>query len=358
MSDPIPPSYREEYFVDREGAIELMRAKVRDLLDNGQTHLPHTVFYGPRGSGKSWLLRYLRDRLKKEFRSKIEVLYLDLAQYGQDEVETDPETSVGEILRWALRRLGFSSGPGGADLGQTSAWLVDWVRESGTPLVAFVDGLDEPSSRFMKCLESYYLAVLAKEPNVLLVLGGRGPRHPQYPWKMIELRYKVEEYPLELFDAACTKEQLQRLAEEFGVDPSVAEDVQEAGGGNPLSNVVLGALWEDRAGALQRCAEELLRGVPGYLGRYFRALCILPAVYEEQMPPLLTAYCGPDSPALDLQSCRRILKDMVATRLVRWQSGRGHVMDPAVRSVLTNALQENEPDKWEELTKAKEELEK
>jgi len=347
MPDPIPPSYRREYFADRKDEIRLVLEKVQDLLNGGRPHLPHTTFHGPRGSGKSWLLRHLADLLQKEPWHKVRVLYLDLTKAG-----SGPEAAVGEILKWALERLELSPIPE-ADLGQASAWLVDLVRGDESPLIALVDGLDETTPQFLECLESYYLAVLAKESNVLLVLGSRVPRSQGYTWRMMELRYRVQECLLKPFDGTCTREQLERLAEDFKeVDPSVAEAVCEIGGGNPLSNAVLGTQWENRARALQCCAEELLKGVGERLGEYFWALCPLDAFFEEQMPPLLAAYFDRDRGMWDLQSCRRILKDMVATRLVRWHSGEGYVMDPAVRAVLINTLRESRPQLWKKLRQA------
>lgn len=363
MADPLIPSYHKDYFVDREGEVSRVHEKVQRLLKGERPHLPHTLFYGPRGRGKSWLLRYLACYLqeKEEFQNRVRVLYLVLVRgesaagegpAGTLELEAakanaDPEAAVGQVLSKALEQLGLSPVPR-VDLAQASAWLVERVRE-GKPLVVLVDGLDEASPSLLGCLESYYLAVLAKEPNVLLVLGSRVPRPQGYTWRMMELRYKVEEFQLESFDKKQTEEQLQKLQ----VDPSVADEVGEAGEGNPLSNAVLGKLWKkDKAEALQRCAEELLDGVDEELRGYFWALCPLPAVYEEQMPPLLAAYFGKDPSVWSFQSCRRILQDMVATRLTRWQAGEGYVMDPAVRSVLTRALQENDPPRWEKLKQA------
>ena len=360
MPDSIPPSYREQYFVDRENEIGLVLGKVRALLNKERPNLPHTTFHGPRGSGKSWLLRHLAYLLQEEkvFQDKVRVLYLDLAQGGPGATGSNPRDAVSRILEWALECLGLSPIPP-ADLDQASVWLVDLVQEDGPPLIALVDGLDKTSPQFLECLESYYL-VLAKEPNVLLVLGSRVPRPQGYTWKKVEqLRYRMDECLLEPFDAARTRKQLERLAEDFEeVDPSVAEDVRRVGGGNPLSNAVLGAQWKNRANALQRCAEELLEGVGQDLRGYFSAICILDAFYEEHMPPLLAVYFGRERATWDLQSCRRILQDMLKTKLVRWRSGEGYLMDSAVRAVLMNNLRENRPRLWEQLEKAGEELAK
>ena len=360
----LTPPYNKRSFVDREKEIRLALGKVRSLLNGDRPHLPHTIFYGPRGSGKSWLLRHLASLLQEEeeFRGRIQVLHLVLMRNGTaspggapgwkleisvGKAGSDPEETVSEILKWALDRLGFSPVPS-SDLAQLGTWLVSLVREGLLFVVALVDGLDEALPELLEPLESHYLAVLAKEPNAFLILGSRVPRPQGYTWKMPELRYRIEECELEPFDRHWTEEQLQQL----GVDPSIAEEVKKTSGGNPLSNAVLGSQWENKASALQLCAEALLEGVDKALRDYFWALCPLSAFFEEQMPPLLVAYLGGEASAWSIQSCRRILRDMVKTRLVRWHTGKGYVMDPAVRAVLEHALRENDPQRWEKLVQA------
>ncbi|MGC8947529.1 MAG: hypothetical protein ACP5N6_15420, partial [Anaerolineae bacterium] len=85
---------------------------------------------------------------------------------------------------------------------------------------------------------------------------------------------------------------------------------------------------------------------------YFRALCVLRSFDEDRMMPIFAAWLGEPVEHWDYQRCRRIREDMVATRLVRWGGTRGFVMDEAVRTVLENALRENEPDRWRALHRA------
>jgi hypothetical protein len=233
-------------------------------------------------------------------------------------------------------------------------------------LVVLVDGIDEVPPAFLRRFEAYLLAPLVKEPHVTVVLGGRtrDPRpHGGYTWKMPELKLYSDECDLEPFGKERTREQLARLEYDYQVSPAAAPETMKAGGGYPLSNVVLAwyiegdpPRWRDRGAALQECAEALLENVDKNLCAYFRALCVLRAFDEDRMPPLLSVWFGGNEIVWNYQRCRRIREDMVATRLARWRGMQGYAMDGAVREVLENALWENDRKQWRELHRAAYEL--
>lgn len=176
---------------------------------------------------------------------------------------------------------------------------------------------------------------------------------------MPELKLYSDEHDLSPFDEQWTREQLERLAKDFGVLPAAAGEVRAAGAGFPLNNVVLARhlegtppAWRDKGAALRECAERMLAGVAEELRDYFRALCVLRSFDEDRMPTLLAVWFDGTVTEWDYQRCRRIREDMVATRLVRWQGGEGFVMDEAVRDLLRNALREDQPARWVALHRA------
>jgi hypothetical protein len=266
--------YDARYFVDREELLAQVLDKVRRLLKGEPVCQRTTAFYGPRGSGKSWLIRELDRRLRTEFAGRVSVLCLvGNEQAGDGEVYSipakipSPELTVGELLEWALRQLlevdTLSFSP---PLDELSTPLVAWrLQHRGRPLLILVDGIDELPPDFLRLLESYLLAPLIAGPNVLLVLGGRTrDLRPSrgYVWRTPEIKLYADEYTLEPFDAGWTQEQLERLKDDYPVDPAAASKVVEVGGGYPLSNVVLAQHvtgsppnWQVQPAGLRECAE-------------------------------------------------------------------------------------------------------
>lgn len=372
--------YQKEYFVDREEHLLNVLNKVRDLLSGKPVHRRTTVFYGPRGAGKSWLIRELCRRLLQdgEFQGRLSLLYLTFdgqeirweeticSCISPEDAEAKPRKTTEGILTWACRRLSPDCDPGDS-MEEMSEQLVDICKADAAPLAIFVDGIDNVSPEFLRHFEAYFLAPLIQLPRVLVVLGGR-TRDPRpkggYTWKMPELKLYSDELDLEPFDEEQTREQLARLEESGSpITAKAAPEVVKAGGGYPLHNVVLAQniqgeppQWQNRAAALQECAESVLESVEAVLQDHFQALCVLRAFDEDRMPPLLAAWFETPSSVWDYQRCRRIRSSMVTSRLVRWQAPKGFVMDQGVSQVLENALQENQPSKWHALHRAAYEL--
>ena len=366
-----PLVYANRYFVDREEALAVVLDKVRALLRKEPVRNRTTTYYGPRGSGKSWLLRELHHRLKKteEFKSKVTPLFIALgpAKAGipsdgfhvpaDERAERWPLLTIGDLMENAVAKLGLGTPPS-TSVDRLGSWIVGGCRRQGRPVVVLVDGVDEMPPQFLRELENHFLAPLSLEPYILIVLGGRIRDPRKYAWKMPELRLYADEVWLEPFAEDDTREQLARLSS-LGLSPKAAPEVQKAGNGYPLSNVVLAThlegdppQWRDKGAALRECADLLLENMNPPLRDYFRALCVLRSFDEMRMPPLLAEWFGKPVEEWDYQRCRRIREDMVATRLARWGESQGFVMDEAVRVVLENDLRENEPQRWRALHQA------
>ncbi len=331
MNHEVMP-YTPSLFVNREPEVQLVEEKIKRLLEGLTVFPPHTAFHGPRGSGKSWLLNYLRELLLERFDNRIALIFSPLDP-------RDPHL-IENVLRSACSTLGVSL-PAGASLDEISRWLTSRCREAGHPVVIIIDELDKVLSEMVREIELYYISPLFRLPNVLLILGSRVPG-PGGRLGDVEFKRRVENRDLSPFDQTQTKDQLRRL----GCDPNHAPAILKAGGGYPISNAILSQRWDTDPGqALGECAQALLEGVPEDLKQYFWALCVPDTIDIEYMPCLLAAYFHNDHSHWDNQRCRRILMDMVRTHLVRWGKWtRGYGMDPAVRQVLRSALQRNNPD--------------
>ncbi len=370
-SGRLPLAYHSAYFVDREEALAVVLEKVQALLRGEPVRNRTTTYYGPRGSGKSWLLRELHRRLRNsgEFRDKVVSLFIALGPAltgipegglhipADERAEKWPLLAVGDLLESIIQKLRLGTPPS-TSADTLMSLIIASFRRQGGPVVVLVDGIDEMPPEFLRELENHFLAPLSLEPYVLIVLGGRTRDPRRYIWKMPELKLYADEVWLEPFDEHWTREQLARLAS-LGFSPAAAPEVWKEGNGYPLSNAVLAEYlegdpprWRDKAKALQECADLLLEHVDPALREYFRALCVLRSFDELRMTPLLAVWFGRPVEHWNYQCCRRIREDMMATRLVRWDGTRGFVMDEAVRAVLENALRESQPEKWRALHRA------
>ena len=371
-----PPEipYSERYFVDREEQLYPIIDKVYSLLQGKPVRRRTTALYGPRGSGKSWLICKLCQLLADEFQNRVIVLYLvlgkqdvvleeniDCLHVHPEDMENQPDQAVRQVLRGICERLeiGVSSD---LALDTMSTHIAERYRQKNCPLVILVDGVDEVPPAFLRQFEAYLLAPLVKEPYVMVVLGGR-TRDPRprggYTWKMPELKLYSDEYILDPFDEGWTREQLARLEDDYQVTQIAAPEAMKVGGGYPLNNAVLAwyiegdpPMWRDKPAALRGCADILLENIDERLRDHFWALCVLRAFDEDRMSPPLAVWFDGGEAAWDYQRCRRIREDMVATRLVRWRGEQGYVMDEAVRAVLENTLWENNRERWRVLHQA------
>lgn len=332
-------SYTPLLFVNRDPEVQLIERKITRLLEGLSASPPHTAFHGPRGSGKSWLLNYLRDYLPRVFGNQIALTFSPLDPH-------DPHLTE-NVLKSACSALGIPL-PAGASLDDISLWLTNRCRESERPVVMIVDELDKVPPEVLREIELYFISPLFRLPNVPLILGSRVPT-PGGRLGDVEFKRRVENQDLPPFDQTQTEDQLRKL----GCDPALAPEILEAGGGYPISNAILAQKWATDPGqALEECAQALLEGVPDDLQPYFRALCVPDTIEIERMPCLLAVYFSSDPSHWDTQRCRRILTDMVRTHLVRWGkwTPSGYGMDPAVRQVLRSALQRNDPPLWKRLS--------
>jgi len=368
----LPLAYASPYFVDREEALAVVLDKARALL-RGTPAVPNrtTTYYGPRGSGKSWLLRELYYRLQNtpEFQNQVTSLFIALGPAtagipsdgfhipADERAAKCPLLTVGDLMENVVAKLGMGK-PLPTSVDRLGSWIVEGCRRQKRPVVVLVDGVDEIHPDSLRELENHFLAPLSLEPYVLIVLSGHTRYPRRYVWKMPELRFYADEVWLEPFNEDDTREQLERLSS-LGLSPKAAPEVQKEGNGYPLSNVVLATYlegdpprWRDKGAALRECADLLLENVTLPRRDYFRALCVLRSFDERRMPPLLAVWFVTPAEHWDYQRCWRIREDMAATRLVRWGGPQGFVMDEAVRVVLENDLRENEPQWWRALHRA------
>jgi len=340
-----PPDYSPDKFVDREEETKKVMEKMDALVQGSALDKRTIVFTGERGTGKSWLLAYLRDRMKE--RGSITAFLLDLTDYAGG----DPILAMMEILKKFADNVLGQQMVTGVTLAEMSRALMPEVRRTleTRSLALLVDSAYEADWKMLAVLEDYLLGPLAAEPNVLVVMTGRGR---PYPWKTPELRLKAEFENLKPFEKLeATTEQLKR--QEPKAVPK-AEEIHQLSGGNPLANILL-ASYENPAQALDQVVEGLLEPVPddqrGSVRQYLEALCVLRAFDEERIPAMLAAYHQNHVYRTQpYAQSRRVREAIVRWAFARWDETQGgYVMDEVIRALVEHYLKKALPQKWQAL---------
>jgi hypothetical protein len=333
MVDQVPDKlpYDHDKFVNREEILEIVLQKARRIADGLPVERRVVIFHGQRGSGKTWLLRELEWRLDNE---DIAIpAYINLLALWKE-----AEESVGFAMDAVLARLRSAR-----RLEDKPARLEAQVKKvmSGAPIVLLVDHVEE-ASQLNKLLEERLLVPLVVEPQVFIVLAGRGPR---YYWAAPELREHSEEYDLEPFGLTDVEEQAWKQVPGAAAR---AVTIKSLGGGHPWSTYILARLLPAKRAALEQCATLFLQDAGEHMRSHFEALSVLRAFDETRMAPLLRAYSlAFANRTWEYAACHKVREDLVATALARWSGeARGYVLDEPLRLVLEAALRERDFELW------------
>ncbi|GAB4534963.1 MAG: hypothetical protein Kow0063_18630 [Anaerolineae bacterium] len=340
------PDYSPDKFVDREEETNKVMEKVDALVQGLALDRRTIVFTGERGTGKSWLLAHLRDRMKE--RGGITAFLLNLDDYAAE----DPLLAVmGVLKKFASDVLGRQPVTG-VTLAEVSRALIPEVHRTlkTRPLAVLVDSAYESDWKMLAVLEDYFLGPLAVEPEVLVVMTGRGR---PYPWKTPELRLKAEFEDLRPFEKPeTTTQQLQRQKPEA---VPKAEEIHQRSGGNPLANFLLASSYENLAQALDQVIKGLLETVPADqrdpVRRYLEALCVLRTFDEERIPAMLAAYYkDPTYRTQPFAQSRRVREAIVRWAFARWDETQGgYVIDEVIRTFVEHYLREDKTSRWQAL---------
>ncbi|MGB9777510.1 MAG: ATP-binding protein, partial [Anaerolineae bacterium] len=161
-----PLSYHPLYFVDRDEALAVVLEKVRALLRGEPVRNRTTTYYGPRGSGKSWLIRELHHRLRdtEEFQGEVIPLFVALGRAAagvpsdgfhvpaDERAEKWPLLVVCDLLENIIAALQLGT-PQSTSVDTLTSLMIAGFRRQKRPVVVLVDGVDEMPPEFLRQLE-------------------------------------------------------------------------------------------------------------------------------------------------------------------------------------------------------------
>ena len=301
------PDYQAEHFVDREEALDLVLNKARRIA-TGESVKRRVIFCrGPRGTGKTWLLRSL-ERLACDV--PVHACFQMLDRNGDVQ---------------ALRSL----------ISQPRPLL----------LLLDIDGADEKT---LDEFEDRVLGRLVTDPRVLTLMAERGKVHY---WMAPELRDKSQDVDLGPFEVPYIQAQIQIQVPGATLDP---KDSLKWGGGYPWANYLLSVSLEDGSDPLERCVCAFLEGINGKLRHQFAALSVLRSFDEDRMSHLLRAY-SQEFRQQDWQSeaIGDLVSDLVNSTLARYDGEEnGYIIDEPLHQVLEAWLWTHERERWADLHQA------
>jgi hypothetical protein len=342
------PAYTKDWFINREAEIELVMAKFQALLQ-GQPARERTItFTGEHGAGKSWLLAHLHQQFAAS--EKAAAFFLDLADYT---AANSPITVVVQIMQRLSDEVLGRRFPGETDPAEISNFLVREVQPilKQKILALLIDSVYESSWELLPYLENYLLGPLVVEPEVMIVLGGRGRA---YAWTAPELRIDARFITLLPFETVeMTIQQLERQKPEAAIHGT---KIHQLSGGNPKANYLL-AVYHDPAFALDQTIEGMLMPVPPKQRRlirdYLEALAVLRFFDESRIPALLGAYNPQVYPELSRQQARQILDQLVKPGFAFWDSTEfGYILMESTRNLILRYLFMAQRARWLTLQQA------
>ncbi len=344
---PEVPDYSPALFVNRKEAIDLVVEKVRNISAGNPERKRVIVFWGYRGAGKTWLLRHLAETVLPPI-SGVCAVYVDLRDFKDKPAEDAVRDIIGKILEALQRARGETPLP----LDQDAPCLTRALENTNLVLVLLVDFVYEAAPELLHLLEKHVLGPLVVNPQVVIVMAGRGQANP---WRSPTLRLQAEDRELKPFaQPDYTEAQLRKQR------PAVAGhamDIHSATQGYPLANVVIPyPLDKAKPAQMREMIDLLLEPIHNPDGswpverQYLEALCVLRTFDEERIPALLNAYGPSLAPAggWTLVKASEILRRLIKTSLVRWNSEQAGwwIVDQAIRHLLEEYLRVVDPQRW------------
>ncbi len=359
MNDGITlPSYSPELFVNRETQVDFVKDKIEAIAQRRSIDKRTVIIVGEHGTGKTWLMAHICHQLS--LKSGISFFSINLAPdaYNIFPFSFNLDTAVAEsppeiIIRKILESLAATFEIG--DLPDTSLsdatrlltqQLKPFLKER--PLILLVNSVYEAGDDFLRPFENYLLDPLAVEPNVLIVMTGRGIR---FSWVAPELKLSAEFLTLQPFESLNhTIEQLERHNLNT---TSQGTKIHYLSGGNPKANYLLG-YYKNPATALDQTIAGMLEPVPHEQHRqirdYLEALAIPNFFDSTRVPIFLKAYDEQTYSSLTVSQVREVLDSLLKPGFAEYDTEEGgYYIYESTRGLILRYLMQSRPEQYKGL---------
>ncbi len=353
--------YQNELFINREAQIsQIMLAIQRPLPDKACV----LALVGPRGSGKTWLMDHLRNKLKDDKRVKCARLDFEPLRQG-NHGDAFARAVLGEFAREVEAQAGNISSGEQVPLARWGEWLIQDVRRitQEHTLVVFMDSVYETPDEDLKALEEAFLGALGFEGKVIIIMAGYGA----FPlWQARELaRARVIELgPFELSD-------LETLIQKKHADlppktvTEKAHTLYEWTGGYPLAagrllDVIPAETVADQGTIKASLLKVLAHTLKPLVDQHFSQIALESFLQDYMVLAVLRAFDEDRLSALmacDSARASLLMDQLLSSNLVVYKKEqRGYVLDPGIRYLWDRLARTRWQEKWEELHKRAVEL--
>jgi hypothetical protein len=403
--------YSKHLYVEREEVTLIADTANRLLNQDLSSDEPRTfVLYGEVGSGKSWLCKHLHRNvlsgLAPHGHLKSALICFDASQashsapnewypHANKPLDVSNENGneaaalsrVEDWIAWlapffqqlhanvlaleATREMTREVAHHGADIAGMIEQMSAQVDEIVTQLqkwharqkvfALILDSIfDNCDWGILEKLEEVLLARLAREPNVLIVMTGRGRL---YPWESPNLSVQITHRKLRPFDEQQTAQQIYQKDNPSALVPNElpepalaqAKQIIGLGGGIPLVNYLL-AESHNPEDALPRAVDVVLENAGEEYKNDIKALAVLEDGFRENEIPIMRQAMLPVAGlAISPVEIRRIRDELSDKRLVSWDRGR-YIVDSGIRKLIQERIRLKSPEEWDRLNEAAEKM--
>lgn len=385
-----------DLFVNRAEEIDQVEELIQEVRREGTGRAMHLL--GERGSGKTWLMRYLHLVELQESPSEESVLsfYLDFStdaeansgyginlpelplnedasEYRFDSYE-DNEDALLDLMKKIADKLDIlyffdSMLP---DLSQRlRAGIERKCSVEGKVVVLLLDDIYSRSESLLDLIEQHLLKPLLQLPVVILLSGRGSP----FDWISTELRLYAETISLKSFNKATMGEQIQKYLEYLGKKGNGTrgvdnlDEIYRVSAGYPYASLYLADRLRE-GNTISDVLDKLVDCLFGFIGdedqrreviENVEALAILNPWEVTEDPKtrwgfrinavrvFLNYYrqCKyGDEEKIDGSDAMDIFQELTTLRIVRWEQNIGYYIDEALRFPVVARMKAKEPKLW------------
>lgn len=361
--------YKPSLFVNRSQELAQITNLAGMIAEGEEISRRVLLFRAPHGLGKSWLLREIENRLRRELNKNFVICAVDISTImasNRSDAQSDGQVFI-TILNKIAQTIGFPSLASDTPVYELSRIARDMISSALQHHCIFLfDDIDILLSEILEKLERDILSQLVESKKCLLLFAGQH----QPVFREFETRLRLEIIELRSFDLPATQKQ---LSVQVPLAATRAELVQRLSNGIPLANYLYGQSLIGGAPP-HDVSLALLRGTaPGDAGdnliesrsiastsdssslrvdirEWLEALSVLHVFNADIAQIVLQEYFSRDFPSLQV---RESIRELTNLDLARWEMKKNdYVLTGSIRAEMEDGLRIKNFDLWKRLNLA------